>query len=381
MDLEKLRDTISKKAKGAHVSILSQSEIAASKEWIATPAYDLNRILSGSLFKGLPNKTFTLFVGPETSGKSSFICLCLAEAQRKGYTPVIIDTEGAWDVEFVKRWGIDPDKMLYNYTPFVDQASVILGNLFDSGETKLAIAIDSIGGLDRKKLIDDALLGDMKADQGQLQKALKQTLKLILAISKMRESLVLAAGHYYGSPSTYGDADQIGGGFAAKLLPDIIVSLKKDKLWENPNAKASARGEVLGAVVKAITLKNRYYPAFQEALIEIDYRSGINKYAGLMDLALKSEYVTVAGSWYTVGKEKAQGSIAATELLKKDKKFLEFTEKWLEKTGYSSVNQEIAEAIALVEEEKLEEKTEETEVEVEKPKAKGGISIKRKNGK
>jgi RecA/RadA recombinase len=55
----------------------------------------LNRILSGSLFKGIPEKTMTMLVGPEASFKSSFMCLSMANAQSMGYTPVIIDTEGA----------------------------------------------------------------------------------------------------------------------------------------------------------------------------------------------------------------------------------------------------------------------------------------------
>jgi hypothetical protein len=33
--------------------------------------------------------------GPEASFKSSFSCLCAANAQKEGYTPIIIDSEGA----------------------------------------------------------------------------------------------------------------------------------------------------------------------------------------------------------------------------------------------------------------------------------------------
>jgi len=49
MSLEELKVKIQKHAKGVHVSILSQSEIASNREVIYTPAYDLNRILSGSI--------------------------------------------------------------------------------------------------------------------------------------------------------------------------------------------------------------------------------------------------------------------------------------------------------------------------------------------
>jgi hypothetical protein len=34
-------------------------------------------------------------VGPEASFKSSFSALCAANSQKEGYTPIVIDTEGA----------------------------------------------------------------------------------------------------------------------------------------------------------------------------------------------------------------------------------------------------------------------------------------------
>jgi len=34
-------------------------------------------------------------IGPEAVGKSSFMALMLADAQKKGYIPVVIDAEGA----------------------------------------------------------------------------------------------------------------------------------------------------------------------------------------------------------------------------------------------------------------------------------------------
>ena len=137
MSIADLKKKLQDKCKGVHVQTLNDSDIASIKEFLPTPAYDLNRIISGSLYKGLPSRTFSMMVGPEASFKSSFMCLCAAEAQRRGYTPVIIDTEGAWTGDFVKRWGMDPTKMLYIYTPWVDEINVALGQIIDSDDKKL----------------------------------------------------------------------------------------------------------------------------------------------------------------------------------------------------------------------------------------------------
>jgi hypothetical protein len=119
------------------------------------------------------------------------MCLSMANAQSMGYTPVIIDTEGAWTDNFVTNWGLDPDNILYVYAPFVDEVTTTLGQLIGSGENFI-IGLDSIGNLETEKLQDDITKvkkkedgteekggdGRAKADQGQLQKKLNDYLKL-----------------------------------------------------------------------------------------------------------------------------------------------------------------------------------------------------------
>jgi recombination protein RecA len=300
------------------------------------------------------NNYITNNIVTHNSGKSSLACLMLAEAQRNGYTPIIIDSEGAWTNEFVKRWGMDPESILYIYDMWVDSIMVTLGNILDSDDTKLAIVLDSIGALESKKLMDDALEGDVKADQGQLQRKIKRMLKMLQDISVKKASIVMCTGHYYGKPGTYGGVEDIGGGHYVKLFPQVIVSLKKSKMMDG-NKK------VIGNALKAITLKNRYYPAFEEAIIEIDYRKGINSYAGILDLAMEAGLAERKGAWYIINDEKYQGAINAEAGLREDKDLLRKLDKWLETTGYSTINNNIAEAVKLMEEEEKDVIKEELE--------------------
>jgi recombination protein RecA len=360
MSLDDLKKKLMQKCKGVHVSRLDESDIASVKEFLPTPSYDLNRILSGSLFKGLPSRTFSLMVGPEASFKSSFMCLCAAEAQRRGYSPIIIDTEGAWTSDFVSRWGLDPKNILYIYTPWVDEINVALGQIIDSGDQKLCLIIDSIGGMEQMKLLEDAAKGDVKADQGGLQKKIKRTLKMILNICKMNNSIAMAAGHYHGNPSGYGDAEQVGGGKFAKYAPDIIIGLKKSKLYNKDK-------EVIGTSIKAITLKNRFYPPFNEAVIEIEYDKGINGLAGMVPLAMEAKMIEQAGAWYTniITGERAQGELNAEKCVSKE--MLNKLDEWLNVSGYSTINRNVEMASKLAEEgsepEGLEDLGEEIEIE------------------
>lgn len=55
--LQNLKSRLEKVVKGAHVSIMAQSNLADRSEFLSTPSYDLNRILSGDMRKGIPKKT------------------------------------------------------------------------------------------------------------------------------------------------------------------------------------------------------------------------------------------------------------------------------------------------------------------------------------
>lgn len=370
MDLEKLKKTLQTSVKGSHVEILSDSTIASEREWFPTPALDLNRILSGSFHKGLPSKSLTLLVAPEASFKSSFMCLCAAQAQKQGYTPVIFDTEGGWTSDFVKRWGMDSDNILYIYTPWINEVMTMMGQIIDDvAYQKMFIILDSMGGLEMLKMVDDATSKDktVKQDQGMLQKQMKRMLKMFLNIVKMRDSVGVMAGHFFGNPNSYGNADEIGGGKFAKLAPDIIVSMKKQLIYSNPEAKAADR-IAIGSEINALTLKNRFYPPFQQATVQIDYKSGVNSYAGLIEMALDCGIIQVGGSWFTFPDgRKAQGKVKAMEMFKESPdEIINQLEDILKTTGYSTVNEEVKAAEELSQKIDDENITEEIEENVPK---------------
>lgn len=273
--------------------------------------------------------------------------------------------------------------MLYIYAPFVDEVTTTLGQLMNEGE-KFIIGLDSVGNLETEKLQDDITKtkkgddgevvgssgdGRAKADQGQLQKKIKRMVKIMLAICKKQNSIALMAGHYYGSPNSYGSAEEVGGGKHVKLAPHIILSLKKASMTELKKANlAQGSGsdmKVLGTQIKAITLKNRFYPAFQECNINIDYTRGVNKYSGLDKIAIDAGLIERSGAWYsnTVTGEKVQGAGNIYQLI--DDQLLEKLDEYVKETGYSSVNKEmeqtLKEADEVIEEDNLEEEQDVTE--------------------
>lgn len=335
---DELNAKIKKNVKGVHTSIMAQSDIASISDWIETPSLDLNRILSGDLHKGIPNRSLVGVVGPEHTMKSSFMVLCMAEAQKQGYYPVIIDTERGVETEFCKRWGLDTENAFYIYTPWEDKIRSVLAQLKESDQRKMIIGIDSVGGIDRYKSYEDALGGDPKADQGLLQKNIRSLLKLLLNISIEQESISIVTGHLYGAPSMVPMPDKVGGGKAMSLFPSILISLKKTAL-------KNSKKEIIGNEITATTIKNRMYPPFQQATVSIDYMKGINVYAGILPLLQEAGIVGLDGNTYYILSTKEKVGVGYTNAENKLEKFpvlLDELNIWLKNTGYSNVNSEIA---------------------------------------
>lgn len=336
-EIDKLLARVRKHIKGVHVSVMTESEIANITETVKTPALDLNRILSGNLNSGIPTRAVVGIAGPEGSFKSSFAVLCAADASKNGFQPILIDTEGGLKTDFCTRWGLDTSKAIYFYTQWVEEILVFLAQLKDSGMEKMIIILDSVGGIDRLKTFDDALSGEPKSDQGQLQRNIKSMIKMLTGICVTQNSIAILTGHMYGSPGSVPTPDKVGGGYAFRYLPSIFIQLKKQQLKdENKN--------VIGNSITAHTTKNRFYPAFQEATIEIDYINGINSYAGIVDLAMEAGFITQAGAWYYYKDEKYQGIAKMTAALRELPNLLEDLNNWLRSTGYSTVNENLKEA-------------------------------------
>ena len=81
----------------------------------STGNYVLNKITSGSFFTGAIACQGRVgnISGPSGAGKSFLLANIIREAQKQDTHILLLDTEGAFDVDFVKKIGIDTT---INYT-------------------------------------------------------------------------------------------------------------------------------------------------------------------------------------------------------------------------------------------------------------------------
>jgi RecA/RadA recombinase len=98
------------------------------KFWYSTGNLALNKIISGSFSKGIPQGRVTCLAGPSGAGKSFILSNVVKNAQTQGAFVLMLDSEHALDIGYLKKIGVDvsEDKFMYaGVTTFGDVVKVV----------------------------------------------------------------------------------------------------------------------------------------------------------------------------------------------------------------------------------------------------------------
>lgn len=186
------------------VEILSDARTAVIADYIDSGNYMLNAAMTGSIFKGAPTGRVLTLTGEPGTGKT-FIALSLCRnAQKKGYTPIYIDSEGAIDEEFVKRMGCDTHNFVIKQASTVGEVSTFIANITKDllamkaeDRPKIIMVLDSVGNLASDKEVEDALAGNGKAEMRRA-KDIKAMFRVNMTnISKLQIPFVVCTHQYY----------------------------------------------------------------------------------------------------------------------------------------------------------------------------------------
>jgi RecA/RadA recombinase len=172
----------------------------------STGNYVLNKITSGSFYTGgiACQGRVGNISGPSGAGKSFLLANVLREAQAQGAHILMLDSEGAFDDDFVKKINIDPTSN-YTYigiTTFQQVANVVsqflkgykkeYPNIEDA--PKVVIALDSLDMLLTESESDHYDKGVQKGDQGQRAKTMKHMLRTFVQdIKALNVSIIVTS--------------------------------------------------------------------------------------------------------------------------------------------------------------------------------------------
>ena len=269
--------------------ILSESKTAVIKDYINTGSYILNACMTGSLFKGIPTGRVITFAGSPGAGKSFLAVSACREAQKKGYTPVYMDSEGAIDRDFVERLGCDASKFIIKQVTTISEVSTFMANLLqkvnsypEDKRPKLIFVLDSLGNLTSTKELTDTLEANAKRDMTKQQeiKALFRTNATALAKA---QAPMIVCSHIYQTQDLFGK-NVVSGGSGIQYNSSITLMLSTAKLDDKESEKI-AEGKIgdftkTGVIVTAKPEKSRFTIP-QKVKFQIPFFKAPNPYVGL----------------------------------------------------------------------------------------------------
>lgn len=256
---------------------------------------------------GYPKGRIIEIYGPESSGKTTFALLAIAEAQKAGGYAAFIDAEHALDPNYAKNLGVDVNNLIISQPDTGEQALEIAEHLIRSNAIDV-IVIDSVAALVPKVEIDgdmgDSHIGMqarlMSQAMRKLSGAISKTKSIAIFINQIREKV----GVLFGSPET------TSGGRALKFYSTIRLDIRR--------IDAIKKGtEIIGNLTRVRVVKNKVAPPFKAVEVDLIYGKGISREGELLDLAVTNDIINKSGSWFSYNDEKlGQGRENVKEYLK-----------------------------------------------------------------
>jgi len=298
-------------------TFLNESALSNISSFIDTGSMALNAIISGSLKNGgVPSGRITGFSGPTSCGKTYIINRILANAQKAGRYVVIFDTENAVDDKGATNMGMDTSKVKYCPVETVEQCRNQISQFLDSVIAKklnsqFIISIDSLGNLVSTKEMADVAAGKEAMDMGTRAKGLKSMLRVLTHKAAKADVPIIFSNHVYENPAAMFPTlvKQQSGGSGPLYMSSVLVqmSVKNEKTTGGNTGSRDAvedtspmSKDINGVTLRALTTKNRVVPPFMETEMYLNFKNGLAKYSGLLDMAVGYGVVIQNGATFAL---------------------------------------------------------------------------------
>ena len=298
---------------------LSDSTLSRVGGWIDTGSYVLNAIISGSLHGGIPKGRVTMLAGESMTGKSLFVMKILAAAQKEGLIPVIFDTENAIDPEGAERLGLDVSNVKYVPCISIEQTRnalyKFLTSIKEKGlEGKFIVAIDSLGNLQSELSLNRMNKDSTSVDMGTNARAMKTLMQTCTNLGAVTQTTILCTNHVYDNPAALFPSIEknMPGGKSCVYLPSVTVQLARKPMKSDggktmDGETAVGQKSYAGIIIRALTRKNRFIKQYLEGEMYLSFASGLDRYYGLIDLAVGLGAVIQTGATYQLEDGKKLG--------------------------------------------------------------------------
>ena len=318
---------LKKNSKVTGTAVLDQSEFFAEKEVTRIDVPMMNVALSGRLDGGLASG-LTVLAGPSKHFKTSFALKMAAAFLDSDPDAIMLfyDSEFGSPQSYFTNFGIDASRVLHTPITNVEELKFDLINQLEeiSADDKVIIVIDSIGNLASKKELEDAINEKSVADMSRA-KALKGLFRMSTPYLTMKNIPLLAINHTYKEIGLF-PKDIVGGGTG--------IYYSADNIWILGRRQNKVGTEVTGYDFIINVEKSRMVKEKSKIPISVSWDGGIERYSGLLDVALAGGYVTKpSNGWYQLV-DTTTGEEIGSKVRHKDTLKPEFWEGLLESENF-----------------------------------------------
>lgn len=288
--LNQFKQTMNKKH-GDDTLILGQADgasIAIERQNTGCPELDL---ITGG---GLPKGRIVEIYGPEASGKSTICWSTMAQIQAQGGLVGYVDTEQALDREYLKKMGIDLDKVVISQPENAEKALTIYEEMVESGIFTMVV-LDSVAVLATQKELEGEL-GD--AQMGGVARLMGQHLRRVTASVKKTNTIAVYINQIRMKIGGYGNPETTTGGNALKFYASIRLDVRRIEAVKGEGDR------VIGQKNSIKTAKNKTAMPFQRTEVTLLYGIGFDQITGVYDEAVAKGIITKGGGSHYMGNDK-----------------------------------------------------------------------------
>ena len=276
---------LNKLIKEIGATVLSESVVFDESNVVPTTVPMINVLLSGRVDGGI-YPGVTMIAGPSKHFKTGF-SLLLMKAYLDRYEDakaIMFDSEFGAKPNYFSAFGINPDRVLHIPVTEVEELthkSLILLDAIDKGD-HFFIFVDSIGNLASRKEVKDAREGNDKADMTRA-KAIKAFFRITTAKCVLKTIPMVVVNHTYKEQSMFPKDVVSGGTGGVYNSNDIwIVGRKQEK---------DSDKTLTGYTYVINVEKSRFVQEKSRAEITVNYKTGIQRFSNLLDLAIDGNFI------------------------------------------------------------------------------------------
>ena len=270
-----------------YASVVSDGVAAGDVDsFVDTGSYIFNALLSGSLKGGLPKNKITALAGESATGKTFFALGMVKQFLEDHPEAAVIyfESESALTKDMIEERGIDSNRIVIvpvvTVQEFRNQSLNILDKYLETEESErppMMFVLDSLGMLSTTKEIEDTAEGKETRDmtRAQITKGAFRVLTLKLGRAKVP---MIVTNHTYDVIGSMFPQKEMGGGSGLKYAASSIIFLSKRKEKDGT--------EIIGNIIHCKNAKSRLTVENRMVDVRLTYDKGLDRYYGLLDLAL-----------------------------------------------------------------------------------------------